>query len=154
MSGLTVPRTEYISVLDSYRKDAELVKVITGIRRCGKSELLRQFRKHLSEDGVPDSDIIYIDLEAKRYIIDSERVLYSIIRDSIGSRRCYLLIDEVQLVRGWERVVSTIRNELRANIYITGSNSEILSDELGTHLTGQKASWNRPSAENPSNASR
>lgn len=136
MSGLTVPRTEYISILDSYRKDVELVKVITGVRRCGKPELLRQFRRHLSEDGVPDSDIIYIDLEAKRYIIDSERMLYNIIHDSICSRRCYLLIDEVQLVRGWERVVSTIRNELRANIYITGSNSEILSDELGTHLTG------------------
>lgn len=137
MSEIIVPRTEYISVLDSYRKDAELVKVITGVRRCGKSELLRQFRKHLSEDGIPDSDIIYIDLEAKRYIIDSERMLYSIIRDSIGSRRCYLLIDEVQLVRGWERVVSTVRNELGANIYITGSNSEMLSDELSTHLTGR-----------------
>lgn len=64
-------------------------------------------------------------------------MLYSIIRDSIGSRRCYLLIDEVQLVRGWKRVVSTIRNELGANIYITESNSEMLSDELSTHLTGR-----------------
>lgn len=137
MSGTTVPRAEYIKVLDSYRKNAELVKVITGVRRCGKSELLRQFRVHLSESGVPDSDIVYIDLEAKRYIIDSERMLYSTIRDSIGSRGCYVLIDEVQIVRGWERVVATVRNEFGANVYITGSNSEMLSDELGTHITGR-----------------
>lgn len=137
MSGTTVPRTEYIKALDSYRKNAELVKVITGVRRCGKSELLRQFRVHLSESGVPDSDIVYIDLEAKRYIIDSERMLYSTIRDSIGSRGCYVLIDEVQIVRGWERVIATVRNEFGANVYITGSNSEMLSDELGTHITGR-----------------
>lgn len=137
MSGTIVPRTEYIKVLDSYRKNAELVKVITGVRRCGKSELLRQFRVHLSESGVPDSDIVCIDLEAKRYIIDSERMLYSTIRDSIGSRGCYVLIDEVQIVRGWERVIATVRNEFGANVYITGSNSEMLSDELGTHITGR-----------------
>ena len=132
-----VPRTEYIRQLDSFRKDAELIKVITGVRRCGKSELMRQFRQHLMDDGVPEGDIIYVDLERKRYVIDSERMLYETIRNSIRPDGCYILLDEVQLVKGWERVVTTARNEFGANIYITGSNSRMLSNELGTHITGR-----------------
>ena len=132
-----VPRTEYIRQLDSFRKDAGLIKVITGVRRCGKSELMRQFRQHLMDDGVPEGDIIYVDLERKRYVIDSERMLYETIRNSIRPDGCYILLDEVQLVKGWERVVTTARNEFGANIYITGSNSKMLSDELGTHITGR-----------------
>lgn len=137
MSERMVPRTEYIRQLDSFRKDAGLIKVITGVRRCGKSELMRQFRQHLMNDGVPEGDIIYVDLERKRYVIDSERMLYETIRNSIRLDGCYILLDEVQLVKGWERVVTTARNEFGANIYITGSNSKMLSDELGTHITGR-----------------
>lgn len=137
MSERMVPRTEYIRQLDSFRKDAGLIKVITGVRRCGKSELMRQFRQHLMDDGVPEGDIIYVDLERKRYVIDSERMLYETIRNSIRPDGCYILLDEVQLVKGWERVVTTARNEFGANIYITGSNSKMLSDELGTHITGR-----------------
>ncbi|MBR1973115.1 MAG: AAA family ATPase, partial [Candidatus Methanomethylophilaceae archaeon] len=135
MSERMVPRTEYIRQLDSFRKDVGLIKVITGVRRCGKSELMRQFRQHLMDDGVPEGDIIYVDLERKRYVIDSERMLYETIRNSIRSEECYILLDEVQLVKGWERVVTTARNEFGANVYITGSNSKMLSDELGTHIT-------------------
>ncbi|MBR7152237.1 MAG: ATP-binding protein [Candidatus Methanomethylophilaceae archaeon] len=137
MSERMVPRTEYIRQLDSFRKDVGLIKVITGVRRCGKSELMRQFRQHLMDDGVPEGDIIYVDLERKRYVIDSERMLYETIRNSIRSEECYILLDEVQLVKGWERVVTTARNEFGANVYITGSNSKMLSDELGTHITGR-----------------
>lgn len=132
-----VPRSDYIKVLDSYRKNEDLIKVITGIRRCGKSELIRQFADNLKDDGVQESDIIFIDLEARRYQIDSEIALYNTLKGLIRKKGAYVILDEVQLVKGWERVVSTVRNELSANVYITGSNSKMLSEELGTHLTGR-----------------
>lgn len=137
MSGKIIERTAYLAKLDSYRKNRDLVKVITGVRRCGKSELMRQFRQHLISDGVPEDSIIHIDLERRRYVIDSERMLYETIRNCIKGNDCYVLLDEVQLVKGWERVVSTIRNEFDADVYVTGSNSKMLSDELGTNLTGR-----------------
>lgn len=139
MAKIIVPRIDYIRQLDSYRSDADLLKIVTGVRRCGKSELLRQFRQHLIDDGVPESEIIYIDLERSRYIIDSERMLYETIKNAIHGDGYYIIIDEVHFVRGWERVVSTVKNEFRANIYLTGSNSNMLSDDLATHVTGRYA---------------
>ncbi len=139
MAKIIVPRTDYIRQLDSYRTDADLLKIVTGVRRCGKSELLKQFRKHLIDEGIPESEIIYIDLERSRYIIDSERMLYETIRNSVHGEGCYVIIDEVHFVKGWERVVSTAKNEFRANMYLTGSNSYMLSDDLSTHVTGRYA---------------
>ena len=139
MAKIIVPRTAYIRQLDSYRSDTDLLKIVTGIRRCGKSELLRQFRQHLIDDGVPEPEIIYIDLERSRYAIDSERMLYETIRNAVHGEGCYIMIDEVHFVRGWERVVSTVKNEFRANMYLTGSNSNMLSDDLATHVTGRYA---------------
>jgi len=137
MANRQILRTDYISELDSFRKDRDLIKVITGVRRCGKSELMKQFRQHLMNNGVPESEIIYIDLEFDRYRIDSERMLYDTIKRRAQKEGTYLLIDEVQLIHGWERVITTVKNELKANIYITGSNSKVLSNELATHLTGR-----------------
>ncbi len=137
MAKVIVPRTDYIRQLDSYRSDTDLLKIVTGVRRCGKSELLKQFRQHLIDDGVPEREIIYIDLEKSRYIIDSERMLYETIRNAVHGEGYYIMIDEVHFVRGWERVVSTARNEFHANIYLTGSNSNMLSDDLATHVTGR-----------------
>mgnify|MGYP004623772953 FL=1 len=139
MAKSIVPRTAYIRQLDSYRADTDLLKIVAGVRRCGKSELLRQFRQHLIDDGVPESEIIYIDLERSRYVIDSERMLYETIRNAVRGDGCYIMIDEVHFVRGWERVVSTVKNEFRANMYLTGSNSNMLSDDLATHVTGRYA---------------
>lgn len=137
VSRIVVPRIQYLSQLESYRKNPELIKVITGIRRSGKSELLRQFRQYLLDHGVSQQDVIYVDLEEKRYIIDSERMLYESIHNLIHTKGVYILLDEVQLIRGWERAVDTLRLEFEANIYITGSNSQMTSSELGTHLTGR-----------------
>lgn len=132
-----VRRTEYLEILNGYRKNRPVIKVITGVRRCGKSVLLEQFRELLLEDGVPEDEIIQLNLDEKRYVIDSERGMYDHLRKAIASKGPYVLIDEVQLIRGWERVVDTIRRKTDANIYITGSNSETVSSDLGTHLTGR-----------------
>ncbi len=137
MAERMIPRRTYLETLDGFRKNQGIVKVITGVRRSGKSELLNQFVQHLLDDGVPAERIIHMDLEQERYAIDSERMMYEIISRRIPGEGTYVLLDEVQEIRGWERVVETLRSKHGANLYITGSNSKMMSSELGTHLTGR-----------------
>lgn len=117
--------------------DRTMIKILTGIRCCGKSIIMEQFRQHLINRGISEKDIMLIDLEKMRYVIDSERMLYDYISSNIRSDRPVILIDEVQLIKGWERALDSIRLKYDANIYITGSNSETVSESLGTHLTGR-----------------
>ena len=117
--------------------DRTMIKILTGIRCCGKSVIMEQFRQYLINRGISERDIMLIDLEKMRYVIDSERMLYDHISSNIRSDRPVILIDEVQLIKGWERALDSIRLKYDANIYITGSNSETVSESLGTHLTGR-----------------
>lgn len=117
--------------------DRTMIKILTGIRCCGKSVIMEQFRQYLINRGISEKDIMLIDLEKMRYVIDSERMLYDHISSNIRSDRPVILIDEVQLIKGWERALDSIRLKYDANIYITGSNSETVSESLGTHLTGR-----------------
>ena len=137
MSEEYVIRSSYIDQMMEYFDDRGLIKVITGIRRCGKSVLMEQFRNHLLDSGLSEKDVSLIDLEKMRYVIDSERMFYDYLCGVIDSEHPVILIDEVQLIKGWERVVDSIRLNYDANIYITGSNSETVSEKLGTHLTGR-----------------
>jgi uncharacterized protein len=130
----TIPRSDYLQQLEDYRKNRDLIKVITGVRRCGKSVLIKQFRERLEAEG---EQVIYIDLEEKRFVIDSDRMLYQYIESEIESSEPYLLIDEVQIVPGWEKAVNAIRTKHNANVYITGSNAQILSSELSTLIAGR-----------------
>ena len=132
-----VKRPSYIEQMMDYFDDRKMIKVLTGIRRCGKSVMMEQFRQHLLDSGMPEKNVMLIDLEKMRYIIDSERMLYDYISSNIQSEEPIILIDEVQLIKGWERAVDSIRLKYDANIYITGSNSETVSESLGTHLTGR-----------------
>lgn len=132
-----VERPFYIEQMMDYFGNRDIIKVLTGIRRCGKSVIMELFRQHLLDAGVPERDIILIDLEKMRYVIDSERMLYDHLQSQISSDGPVILIDEVQLIKGWERAVDSIRLKYNANIYITGSNSETVSESLGTHLTGR-----------------
>ncbi|MBE6528577.1 MAG: ATP-binding protein [Thermoplasmata archaeon] len=133
----TILRDSYLDELMSYRKNTELIKVLTGIRRCGKSVILEQFRSLLVESGVDEKSIIYLNLEESRYTVDSERALYDYLDRNVVGRDPIILLDEVQLVKGWERAVDSIHVKHGADIYITGSNSETVSESLGTHLTGR-----------------
>ena len=117
--------------------DRTMIKILTGIRCCGKSVIMEQFRQYLINRGISERDIMLIDLEKMRYVIDSERMLYDHISSNIRSDRPVILIDEVQLIKGWERALDSIRLKYDASIYITGSNSETVSESLGTHLTGR-----------------
>jgi len=132
-----VIRHRYLDMMMGYRRNPELIKVLTGIRRCGKSVILEQFRKRLMSEGFPEDNIIMMDLERMRYIIDSERMLHDHLSRSIKNDAPVILLDEVQLVKGWERAVESIRLQYHADFYITGSNSDTVSESLGTHLTGR-----------------
>ena len=119
--------------------DKPIVKVITGIRRSGKSGLLQLLQQHLKECGVTENQIVYLNYESLRW--SSYRTydtLYAYV-DGIRPKdaRCYLFIDEIQEVAEWERAVNSMMVDWDVDIYITGSNSRLLSSELATYLAGR-----------------
>lgn len=126
-------RTEYLEKLDSFRDRPDLVKIITGVRRSGKSTILSQFRRRLESDGC---NVLYMDMERLSFVITSDREMYNYITESIPFEASYVLIDEVQFVRGWEKVVNSIRAN-GTNVYVTGSNAKVLSSDFTTMIGGR-----------------
>ena len=119
--------------------DSELIKVITGVRRCGKSTVLVQIIDELKTKGVGDDQIIYINFEDYQFqSIAHPDSLYSYIKDQIHpTKKSYLLVDEIQNVDNFELVINSFRSTTNISIFITGSNSKLLSGELASHLTGR-----------------
>ena len=119
--------------------DKPLIKVITGIRRSGKSTMMKLIQKRLIEKGVSNDDILYINFESMKYYdMRVAKKLYDYVIESTGSdRRKYLFFDEIQLVENWEEAINSFLVDLNADIFITGSNSKLLSSELSTLLTGR-----------------
>lgn len=131
-------REDYLSKIRGFYNDT-MIKVITGIRRCGKSYLLKTIIEELKETGVDEKDIIYIELDRKEYKDVSspeqlEKLIDSLILDNDFK---YLFVDEVQNVEGFEALINSYREEGRFSIFLTGSNSYLLSGELVTKLTGR-----------------
>ena len=120
-------------------KDLNLIKVITGVRRSGKSTLLLQYKDYLISQNILEDDIIYMNFEsAKWYDIKDYRDLYSYIKGKIkNNNKKYILLDEVQNVSKWEKAVNSILVDINSDIYITGSNAYLLSSELTTLLAGR-----------------
>ena len=133
-------RENYLKKIRGFYKDNETIKVITGIRRSGKSFLLKSIVEELKDSGVKDNDIIFINLDARPYKnISKPEELDKIINDSINDENFkYLFLDEVQNVLNFEKVIESYRNDGNISIFITGSNSYLLSGELATKLTGRK----------------
>lgn len=120
-------------------KDLNLIKVITGVRRCGKSTLLLQYKDYLISQNIPDEDIIYMNFEsAKWYDIKDYKDLYNYIKKNLKNQnKKYILLDEVQNVEKWEKAVNSLLVDINSDIYITGSNAYLLSSELTTLLAGR-----------------
>ena len=131
-------REEYLrKLIDS--KDLNLIKVITGVRRSGKSTLLLQYKDYLLSQNIKEKDIIYMNFEsAEWYEIKDYNDLYKNITSKItdGNKK-YILLDEVQNVVGWEKAVNSLLVDTNSDIYITGSNAYLLSSELTTLLAGR-----------------
>lgn len=120
-------------------KNKNIIKVITGIRRCGKSSLLKLFSNHLIDIGVEEKNIIFINFESMAYdFIDDYKKLNSYIKEKIVlDKKNYILLDEVQLVEKWEKTVNSLLVDYDVDIYVTGSNAYLLSSELSTLLSGR-----------------
>ncbi len=119
--------------------DKPFVKVISGLRRSGKSTLLLMIKEELKNRGVISKNIVYINLESFNYShISNAKKLYNHILDSIEKdSKSYVLIDEIQEVEEWEKAINSLMVDLNVDIFITGSNSKLLSSELSTFLTGR-----------------
>lgn len=146
-----INRPEYLNQLIEH-KDVDLVKIVTGIRRCGKSSLLDLFHKHLLNSGVSEDHIIHINLESLKYRnITNYTELYDYIskhipadcaesiesRNASKSTKTYLIFDELQAVEDWQKAVESFRIDFNVDIYITGSNAYLLSSEFSTLLAGR-----------------
>jgi len=132
-------RNLYLSKLIQF-KDKPLIKVITGIRRCGKSTLLSLFEKHLIDSGISQNNIIRMNFESFEFDqMSSYRELHAYIKDKMinTKEKTYILLDEVQQVESWEKVINSFLVDANVDIYITGSNAYLLSSELSTLLSGR-----------------
>lgn len=131
-------REKYLNQLIA-GKDLNLIKVITGVRRSGKSTLLLQYKEYLMKEKIAERDIIYMNFEsAEWYDIKNYKDLYNCIKEkSTNKKRKYILLDEVQNVESWEKAVNSLLVDLDVDIYITGSNAYLLSSELTTLLAGR-----------------
>ena len=130
-------RPNYLNKLIGF-KDTEPVKVITGIRRCGKSSLLKLMIEHLKQNGVLSSQILYVNFESFEFVEFNSTKLYNYVKERIvANKRMYLFFDEVQRVKNWENAINAFRVDFNCDIYITGSNAYLLSSEYATYLSGR-----------------
>lgn len=133
-----VKRKEYLEKLIEW-KDEQVIKVVTGIRRCGKSTLLLQYQDYLRENGVSDEQIISLNFEEleNEDLLDY-KVLYSYIKEHLcKDKMTYIFLDEIQNVSSFEKAIDSLYVKDNTDVYITGSNSYLLSGELATLLTGR-----------------
>lgn len=134
-----IKRERYLRKLRGFI-DTPVIKVITGMRRCGKSMLLLQLREELLTKGILPGNILYLNFESlENSWIDSERVLYQTVKERAGASdsRVYILLDEIQDIPGWEKAVNSFLVDFDCDLYLTGSNANLLSSELATHIAGR-----------------
>ena len=131
-------RKNYLQKLTD-AKDTEFIKVITGVRRCGKSTLLLMFKDYLLKNGIKEKNIIYINFESAKYDdIKDFKDLYKYIKNkNINNKKYYILLDEIQIIKQWEKAINSINLDFNVDVYITGSNAYLLSSELATLLSGR-----------------
>ena len=133
-----IPREDYLSILKMF-KDKQIIKVITGIRRCGKSTLLEIFQEYLKKSGVEENQIISINFENSDYEwLQDRKKLYEYLKEKlIKNKKTYIFLDEIQNVPEFEKTVDSLFINKDVDLYITGSNAYLLSSELATLLTGR-----------------
>ena len=135
---MMVIRPQYMELLKTYR-DIPLVKILAGIRRCGKSTILEMLRDDLLENGIAADHIIGMRYTSEDFDGGmTDKDMYKGIKEQMtGDGRYYLLLDEVQEIDGWEKAVNSLLEDTDADIYVTGSNSKLTSSEISTYLTGR-----------------
>ena len=132
-------REKYLKKIRGFYRSNDIIKVITGVRRCGKSTLMKMVADELEAQGVPAERILYLDLDQRKYrkIKTADQLEELIAAGMDEAEQNYLFVDEIQNVRGFEEVINGFREDGNCSIFITGSNSYLLSGELATKLTGR-----------------
>ena len=133
-----IDRPEYLQTLKQYR-DMPLVKILAGIRRCGKSTILEMFKEELLQSGISEDHIISLRYTSEELEegMSSKEMYQGIKRLMQDQDRYYLLLDEVQEVTGWEKAINSLLEDANTDIYVTGSNSKLMSREISDYLTGR-----------------
>ncbi|WP_303834021.1 ATP-binding protein [Ruminococcus flavefaciens] len=130
-------RPDYINAIEPFI-DSPIVKILAGVRRCGKSTILEMVADELMQRGVSKENIIERRYNEIMYEDFSAKEMYSDIKTAISDKgRCYLLLDELQEIKGWEKVINDLLENSDVDIYVTGSNSKLMSSEISTFLTGR-----------------
>ena len=132
-----IARDVYLKKLIDF-KDKDLIKIVTGIRRCGKSTLFDIYINHLKEQGIQDKQIIKINLESQDYSFEDYKELYNYIKERLVSdKKTYVFIDEVQRIESFQKAIDSLYINKNIDLYITGSNAYLLSGELATLISGR-----------------
>ena len=133
-----INRPIYIDRIMAY-VNTPFVKILTGIRRCGKSTILRMLMEEIKKRGVRDDQILHYSFDSREYEdIKTAKALFTYLKQHLYSEgRTYLFLDEIQEVKSWEKVVNSLMADYDVDIYVTGSNSRMMSSEISTYLTGR-----------------
>ena len=137
-----IDRPLYMDKIMAY-VDTPFVKILTGVRRCGKSTILRMIMEKLkTERGIPDDRIINCRFDSMEYEDMTAKQIYTLLKNKLScTEKTYLFLDEVQEIKGWEKVVNSLASDFDVDLYITGSNSRMMSSEIATYLTGRYVSF-------------
>ena len=137
-----IERPLYVDKIMAY-VDTPFVKILTGVRRCGKSTILKMIMERLkTERNIPEDRIISCRFDSMEYEDMTPKQIYTLLKDQLSSTgRTYLFLDEVQEIKGWEKVVNSLASDFDVDLYITGSNSRMMSSEIATYLTGRYISF-------------
>ncbi len=134
-------RPSYVDKIMAY-VDTPFVKILTGVRRCGKSTILKMIMAKLRERGIPESRIVSYRFDSMEYEDMTAKQMYAELKSRICPEgKTYFFLDEMQEIKGWEKVVNSLSSDYDVDLYITGSNSRMMSSEISTYLTGRYVSF-------------
>ena len=134
-------RPSYVDKIMAY-VDTPFVKILTGVRRCGKSTILKMIMSKLRECGIPESRIVSYCFDSMEFEYMTAKQMYSELKSRVSPEgKTYFFLDEMQEIKGWEKVVNSLSSDYDVDLYITGSNSRMMSSEISTYLTGRYVSF-------------
>ena len=135
-------RPLYVDKIMAY-VDTPFVKILTGVRRCGKSTILKMIMEQLkTQHNIPEERIVSCRYDSMEYEDMTAKQMYAQLKERLSpDGKTYLFLDEVQEIKGWEKVVNSLASDFDVDLYVTGSNSRMMSSEISTYLTGRYVSF-------------
>lgn len=134
-------RPEYVEKIIAYM-DTPFVKILTGVRRCGKSTIMKMLQAELEKKGIDSQRILHYNFDSLEFVDMTAKSLFDTIKKQLSAEgKTYIFLDEIQEIKDWEKVVNSLISDYDVDIYVTGSNSRMMSSEISTYLTGRYISF-------------